>query len=367
MLSRVQIICFAASYAVALALELTRLLFRSGIRGAVMLGFAGAGLFAHTVYLFYRIAACYEAAGSGAAPLSSTQEWCILAAWLLAVVYLYLTWYHPRVPFGLFILPLVLGLIAVAALVADPRPSAREPASKIWGLMHGISIMLATVAVLVGFAAGLMYVRQDRRLKSKAPRTSPLRLPSLERLQQINSRALVIALMMMGVGIVSGIVLIVINRGRTDRALPWTDPVVISTLLMFGWLLLSSGVGMAYRPTREGRKVAYLTLVSFVFLVIALWSVLSNGTRHLGRPSQAAAPDKRGTAASECRILNKEYRTQNESSWTDLVRRSELSQVTSNDPPRLVFIPSIVFATADSFSFCRSSPVLRGLARGGPA
>jgi hypothetical protein len=101
---------------------------------------------------------------------------------------------------------------------------------------------------------------------------------------------------MMGVGIVSGIVLIVINQGRTGRALPWTDPVVVSTLLMFGWLLASSGVGMAYRPAREGRKVAYLTILSFVFLVIALWSVLSNGTRHLGRPNQDAKPA--GTSAA---------------------------------------------------------------------
>ncbi len=283
-MSGVSIVCFAASYTVALGLELTRLLFRSGIRGAVMLGFAGAGLLAHTLYLFYRIAECYRSAGAAAAPLSSKQEWCILAAWLLAIVYLYLTCYHPRVPFGLFILPLVLGLIAAAAFLADPQPSPREPASKVWGLIHGVSIMLATVAVLVGFAAGLMYLGQDRRLKAKAPPPSGLRLPSLERLRQINGRSLVIALLMMGVGIVSGIVLMLYNRGRTDRDLPWTDPVVVSTLLMFGWLLASSGVGVVYRPVREGRKVAYLTIVSFIFLVIALWSVLSNGTRHLGRP-----------------------------------------------------------------------------------
>ena len=46
MLLRVTITCFAASYLVALILEVTRLLFRSGIRGATLLIFAGAGLFA---------------------------------------------------------------------------------------------------------------------------------------------------------------------------------------------------------------------------------------------------------------------------------------------------------------------------------
>jgi len=35
MLSGIGITCFAASYAVALGLELTRLLFRGGVRGAM--------------------------------------------------------------------------------------------------------------------------------------------------------------------------------------------------------------------------------------------------------------------------------------------------------------------------------------------
>jgi ABC-type uncharacterized transport system permease subunit len=288
-MSRVSIICFAASYAIVLALEMTRLLFRSGIRGAIMLAFAGAGLFAHTVYLFYRILESYKAAGSAGAPLSSKQEWCLLAAWFLAIVYLYLTCYHPRVPFGLFILPLVLGLIAVGTFVADPRPSAREPASAAWGLVHGISILLATVSVLVAFATGAMYLYQDRRLKTKAPPTSGLRLPSLERLQQINSRALVITLIMMGLGIVSGLALNRIGQGQGERPLPWHDPVVASSLLMFAWLLGSSGVGLVYRPVREGRKVAYLTMVSFVFLVIALWSMLGSSTRHLLLRQQGSA------------------------------------------------------------------------------
>ena len=68
MLSGVGIMCFAASYSVALALELTRLLFRSGIRGAAMLGFAGAGLVAHSAFLYYR---AVDAVGS---PLSSEQD-----------------------------------------------------------------------------------------------------------------------------------------------------------------------------------------------------------------------------------------------------------------------------------------------------
>ena len=163
MLSHVQIFCFLASYTVALALEVSRLWFRSSIRGVAMLGFVVAGWIAHTAFLYN---SAMEAAQS---PLSSNRDWLLLAAWVLVMVYFYLACYHPTTHFGIFFLPLVLGLIA-AAHFADAEHFAREP-SKIWGIIHGTSILLATVTVLIGFAAGLMYLEQADRLKRKRPPT----------------------------------------------------------------------------------------------------------------------------------------------------------------------------------------------------
>ena len=60
------------------------------------------------------------------------------------------------------------------------HPFAREPASQVWGVIHGGSILLATVAVLLGFAAGVTYLSQAWRLKRKLPLAGGLRLPSLE-------------------------------------------------------------------------------------------------------------------------------------------------------------------------------------------
>jgi ABC-type transport system involved in cytochrome c biogenesis permease subunit len=274
-MSGISITCFAASYAVALALEVSRLLFRSGVRGAIMLGFAGAGLFAHTVFLFYRAAA---ASGS---PLSSEQDWYLVAAWALVVLYLYLVYYHPRTAFGLFILPLVLGLVGVGAFVADAEPFARGPASRIWGAIHGTSLLLATVTVLTGSVAGLMYLGQAYRLKRKLPPKQGLRLPSLEWLQRANSRAIVVSLLLVGIGILSGVILNLVNYGSDESRVPWTDPFLLSTMTIFVWLLLSAGILLVYKPAREGRKVALLTLVSFVFLVIALAVGLSVETQHL--------------------------------------------------------------------------------------
>lgn len=229
-----------------------------------MIGFAAAGLLAHTIYL------AEQAVSASGYPLSSERDWYFVAAWILAALYLYLTAYHRDNAFGVFLLPLVLGLVGAGTWLADPTPFERRPAVLVWGMVHGTCLMLATVAVLVGFAAGLMYLFQDRRLKKKLPPLRGFRLPSLEWLQTLNSRAVGVAMLFMGVGIMAGVILNMIYTRSEGKQLDWSDPVVPATLFMFCWLVLSGGVSAFYKPVREGRKVAYLTVLTFIFLICLL-------------------------------------------------------------------------------------------------
>ena len=120
MLSGITITCFAASYAVSLGLEVSRLFFRAIIRFPVLLGFAMAGLFAHAAYLVTR--AGNAASGHGIPPLSSWYDFCLVAAWFLAAAYVVLTLRRPQNAVGIFVLPLVLLLVGLAVLVRDWRP-----------------------------------------------------------------------------------------------------------------------------------------------------------------------------------------------------------------------------------------------------
>ena len=100
-----------------------------------------------------------------------------MAAWLLVVVYLYLSYYYPQAALGLYMLPLVLVLVAAAAL-ADRAPFAPDRRSRAWGAVHGVFLLLGTVAVMVGFVAGLMYLVQSRRLKHKLPPSKAFDCPA---------------------------------------------------------------------------------------------------------------------------------------------------------------------------------------------
>ena len=136
--------------------------------------------------------------------------------------------------------------------------------------------------MLVGFAAGVMYLWQTRRLKRKRPMGQGLRLPSLEWLQRINQRAIIVALIMLGIGVLGGMVLNSIDHRPGQDRLPLYDPLVLSTLAMFFWLLAAVVISQVYKPARQGRKVVYLTLLSFVFLAAALAVGLSLETQHGG-------------------------------------------------------------------------------------
>jgi len=202
-------------------------------------------------------------------------------------VYLYLAYYHPTSRFGLLLLPLVLVLIGVATFFADSRVVLKESVSRSWETLHGVAVLLAVVGVLVGFVAGLMYLWQARRLKHKLTSDNRFRMPSLEWLQRTNNRAIGFSALLLTTGVLSGLVL---NRIHHAKSLSLTDPTVLGTFLMLGWLWFSQLINVFYRPARHGQKVAFLTVVSFIFLVFALGVGLLVDSKHREHKNQPYQP-----------------------------------------------------------------------------
>lgn len=267
--SGISVMCFAASYLVSLALEVSRLWFRSGVRGAIMIGFAIAGLFAHTLFLGYR---AYHAPNL---PLSSAQDWYLMAAWILAAAYLYFALNQAKAAIGVFLLPLVLALVGAAQL-ADTQPFDREPALQMWRMAHGVFILLGLVSVAVSFAAGLMYLIQAGRLKRKLLAPQGFRLPSLEWLETLAGRALWASLSFLGIGLLSGAVLNFVKHMNflqqqgSSTPVSWTNPLILSSATMFLLMLGLTLFNVFFRPVDSSRRVLYLTVLTCLFLVMAL-------------------------------------------------------------------------------------------------
>ena len=161
-LYKISITCFAASYLVAFLLEVSRVYFRGGFRRILLIGFLAAGLFAHTVYLFCQNLLEFDAQGIW---LGSWFGWCLTTAWLLAGASLWISIRQPESIIGLFVLPVVLALIGIGIQFGSDKPFTANSARSIWNMIHGISLLLGTVVVALGFVFGVVYLWQAYRLK----------------------------------------------------------------------------------------------------------------------------------------------------------------------------------------------------------
>jgi hypothetical protein len=262
MLSGHWIVILAACYGAALSLELVGIKRRFIGRRIALSVFALAGFFVHSILLVSSFA-------TEPVPLASPAEWLLVAAWSLALVYLATLLYLPHSPSGLVLLPVVLGLVVVSQ-VASREPFAPDRTFYFWGLAHGLLLLAGTVTMCVGFLAGVMYLRQSYALKHSHSDTALWRLPSLEWLEGVSSRTLAVSTLFILLGFASGVVLSVLKQRHDSSLQPWSDPVVQTSTAMLLWLFAAEAFRLVYPAARRGRKVAYLTLASFAFVVLTV-------------------------------------------------------------------------------------------------
>ncbi len=261
-------------YLLALLLEVMRAWGRSVLSPDWTWRLTAVGLTVHTVHLVLR-----ALQDSSVAPLSSWYDWYLMAGWLLAAATIGLEMRRNASSLGIFFLPLVLAAMGAAFFARDLAPFPLDSARPIWSIVHGGSLLMGTVVVALGFVAGIMYLVQSYRLKHKVAVQDGFRLPSLEWLQRINGRSLLVSTCLVGVGMLSGVVLNVIKNGSREN-FPWSDPAVYSSAILFAWLLTANLFELFYKPARQGRKVAYLTLASFIFLGLVLAVVKFAPSQH---------------------------------------------------------------------------------------
>jgi ABC-type transport system involved in cytochrome c biogenesis permease subunit len=256
----VTLFCFAASYATALLLDVLHQIWARPAVRLLAVGFGAAGLLAHTIYLAVQ-----------KPPLAWQFGWMLFLAWILAIVYLYRAIHYPRLAWGIFMLPLVLGLVCLAAAFGRPPEGTESvPAGlslqddRFWGIVHAGFLFCAAIGMCVGFLASLMYLFQTRRLRAKVPPGKGLRLLSLERLEEMNRRAITLAFPMLTVGVLLGAAMMT----RYADSLAWTDPRVLSTGVL--WVVFAVLLRLRYGRHLRGRQMAVGTIAAFALLIVCL-------------------------------------------------------------------------------------------------
>jgi ABC-type transport system involved in cytochrome c biogenesis permease subunit len=248
-MEHVTTVCFIASYTLALGLELLHQFWPRAVFRLLGLLCGAAGFTAQTIFL-----------AVDPPPLAWRYGWLLFLGWILAIFYLAGSLHHRRQAWGIFVLPLILGLLGLGIALGPETSGAKATRWQDWGSVHAVLIFLATIGVCVGFLASLMYLFQAHRLRAKALPGKGLRLLSLERLEVMNRRAIDLAFPLLTAGLLVGALIMFQERLRG-----WTDPRVLGAGVL--WVAFAVLSYLRYGHHLRGRQVAVLTIVTFVLLL----------------------------------------------------------------------------------------------------
>ena len=250
---RVALVCYAAGLLYALVAftrtseRLTKVVLHSSYLGMV----------------FHLVSLTESAVQSGQLATVSIHNSESLLAFLIMVVFMLAYLIYKTTTPGIVIFPLVFLLTFIAATGQQPLVFASVAVKHGWLAVHVLMIFTGYAALFLSFGASILYLLQERALKSKSASGLFARLPSLQVIADIGYRSLMVGFPFMTLGLIAGSVVAEATYGRID----FLDPKILLSVLMWAVYLLM--VFTRLNAGWRGRRAAMLASAAFVTAIVA--------------------------------------------------------------------------------------------------
>jgi ABC-type uncharacterized transport system permease subunit len=191
---------------------------------------------------------------TGRFPLTNGAEYLLFLGFAVMTLHL-LVWFVWRVYVAGVVLPPLAALAtfgALALLPAGTSPPIDSPRG--WFLFHTTVSTLGMATLIVALAMSLIYLIQDRALKSRRTLRLLEKLPPLDRCDHVGFQALVLGFVLLTVGIATGVI---VNESVHERI--WV-PGIKQYLALSAWIIFASVLVARFKLGFRGRKSAYLTI-----------------------------------------------------------------------------------------------------------
>jgi ABC-type uncharacterized transport system permease subunit len=194
-----------------------------------------------------------------------THETQALLGLLLAGAFLLVYWRYKTVSLGVFVLPVSFLLCLVPAFRPGQEAMPFPQFNTGWIFLHIALLLAAYASLLLSLLASVLYLVQERNLKSKHAMAGASWLPPLETTDQIALRSLLFGLPCMTAGLLIGLLIAQQTMGPSYLL----DPKVLLSFAM--WIAYIAMIYIRKHAGLRGRRAIYLS--GFVFLVVlAVWS-----------------------------------------------------------------------------------------------
>jgi len=173
---------------------------------------------------------------------------------------------------GVFILPLLVALQTIPAL--RPGIEGRSPVLQSpWFGVHVSSLLFAYASFALACVIGITYVLLFKEIKAKHLGVFYARLPSLQVLDRMNQRAIVIGWIFLSIGVIVGALWAAQAQGAYAdnpqvQEMSLRDPKIFVALIC--WAVDSFELFAARRIGWGGRRAAYLSAFGFAIVLLNL-------------------------------------------------------------------------------------------------
>ena len=206
----------------------------------------------------------------GHVPFANASAFTNTFVLLLALSYLYVEMTTDERAMGIFILPMLAALQSIPAI----KPGHEERAALLTGPLfnlHVSSLLFAYASFALACVIGITYVLLFKEIKAKHLGFFYARLPSLQVLDSMNQKAIVVGWVFLTVGIVVGAIWTGQVRGTSPadprvQAMSLQDPKILVALV--SWVIYSFQAFAARRIGWGGRRTAYLSALGFILVLV---------------------------------------------------------------------------------------------------
>ena len=203
----------------------------------------------------------------GQLPLSNAASAISTFVWLLVLAYLYTEMTTDERAMGTFILPLAVVLQSIPAF----RPGVEDRSAVLQGPLFGLhvsSLLFAYACFALACMIGITYVLLFKEIKAKHLGFFYARLPSLQVLDSMNQRAIVIGWISLTIGLFVGWIYAGQAPGSDPRvqAMSLYDPKIFVAVICWG--VYSFEAFAARRLGWGGRRSAYLSALGFAIVLL---------------------------------------------------------------------------------------------------
>ncbi|MBI4765787.1 MAG: cytochrome c biogenesis protein CcsA, partial [Deltaproteobacteria bacterium] len=140
---------------------------------------------------------------TGYLPVHNLRESLSFFAWAIIGVYLIIQIRFNILVLGSFLSPLAAAMMISSSFIPLQTGSINPLLQNIWLTVHIVFIFAGNGVFAIAFLAGIMYLIQERQIKSKRLGLLYHRLPALEILDALNYNSLILGFPLMILGMLS--------------------------------------------------------------------------------------------------------------------------------------------------------------------